>query len=241
MLINGLVPLDTLADHLNSLVQTNGLQISQASVGEEGRFVSVANEGQVIAALQRYFDRSEGVAETHKLVIPKGRHWFDFALEDAGGGFIPVNIKSTEGKSADNCGSKEGVFFSLTGRLPSASQCRDYETYFAYLRSGLLEALADPALQDRDYLFLVCLKSRTGPPRFFVQSLRSIGTLTANGNNPPFQCAWARNQTRVLRDFKDGARTVLEAYQASMGQRAAQYERFMTELGPLLKNLAQPT
>lgn len=234
----GLSTLDTLAARLNALVGADHLNITHTKTGAEGRSTSIENEHEIRSALQDYFEQSGGTLDSFSLSIPAGtRFWYDFALVGSDGSIVPVNIKATTSRSPDNCGSKEGVYFSLTGLLPSAAVCRDYDSYFHALGEGISTALEDSARQARDYHFLVCLKGRGEAPRFFTQSLRSIESLTPNGNNPPFQCHWARNQKPANRDFAAGALNVLMAYKASMAQRAAQYTKFQTSLDPVIRLL----
>lgn len=236
----GLSTLDNLATFLNGLASNRTLEVSSQRLGEDGRTASIRNEGEIREQLVKRFKDEGDQIDGFKIKTPDGtRSWYDFALEhQATNSLVPVNIKSTNGASSDNCGSKEGVFYSLTGQLPSGAIGRDYETYFEALCAGIKEALTAPHRQTRDYYFLICLKSEGQAPRFFVQTLRSIQVLTPNGNNPPFQCAWARNQVRVERSFPDGVLFVLSAYQASMQQRAAQYFKFQAALEPLIKQLS---
>lgn len=235
----GLETLDNLAEYLNTLVRRQSLCITQAEDGQEGRAVSIENEHEIREALLQYFEDEGGQVDKFTITKPAGnRFWYDFALVGEDGGLVPVNIKSTTSRSADNCGSKEGVYYSLTGLIPSQATCKDYDTYFEALREGISSATHCQERQQRDYFFLVCLKGRASLPQFFVQTLRSIQTFTPNGNNPPFQCSWARNQVRVPRTFEEGALHVLSAYRTSMGQRASQYAKFQAALDPVMQQLA---
>lgn len=239
----GLGALDALAKHLNELACGNSTSVSGQVSGEDGRSASIRNEGEIKGLLINHFKSCGGKFEGFSISCPTStRFWYDFALERQNGKFlVPVNIKSTTGASADNCGSKEGIFYSLTGRIPDASICRDYDSYFKALQTGIGEALTENERQQKDYYFLVCLKSEKGPPKFFVQTLRSIETLTPNGNNLPFQCAWARNQKRKQQSFKEGVLAVLSAYQASMQLRAEQSTKLNTYLKQLINELNKPT
>ena len=44
------------------------------------------------------------------IVIPKERSWCDIIIQA-----IPINLKLTEAKTADNCANKRAIFFSITG------------------------------------------------------------------------------------------------------------------------------
>lgn len=236
----GLSTLELLSAHLNDLVSGQHLSVSGQKSGEDGRSVSIRNEDEIKQRLIKHFDNHDGQLDGFSISCPTStRCWYDFTLVHQETNFlVPVNIKSTTGSSADNCGSKEGIFYSLTGQTPSTAICKDYDTYFEYLRIGIEEALKRPERQQQDYYFLVCLKSHGLPPKFFVQTLRSIESFTPNGNNLPFQCAWARNQHRVHRSFANGVLEVLSAYQASMQLRAAQYSKFQASLDSLIRLLA---
>jgi hypothetical protein len=57
------------------------------------------------------------------IVIPKERSWCDIIIQA-----IPINLKLTEAKTADNCANKRAIFFSITGSsdYPYSSTWNDF-------------------------------------------------------------------------------------------------------------------
>lgn len=51
----------------------------------------------------------------YALQIAEARYWYDFSVSGPGF-FIPVNVKVSSFKSADNLSSKEGLFYALPAR-----------------------------------------------------------------------------------------------------------------------------
>ena len=74
---------------------------------EDERVNSLLNEKDVLSKITE-INNSTNVLEGYELLVPKARHWYDFALkkEDF---LMPVNIKITDTKNADNVNSKEGI------------------------------------------------------------------------------------------------------------------------------------
>ena len=117
--------------------------------------------------------------------IPTKRYWYDILIEYKGEKY-PINIKMTSNSgSADNVGSKIGMFYALTGIWPdNVKGLNQWKTFNEKLTENF-----NPT-NNSDYYFLVCFKD-TG--KFLFTSLKQIETLVPNGNNLPFQCNWGNN------------------------------------------------
>jgi len=69
---------------------------------KDGRTDSLLNEDEVLKIIENKF----------KVEIPNAREWANFYVNN-----IPVNIKITTTKTADNANSKNGLFYALTGKI----------------------------------------------------------------------------------------------------------------------------
>jgi len=166
-------------------------------------------------------------AQGLQLSIAPARHWFDFVVTNQSGLFLPVNVKVSTLKSSDNLSSKEGVFFALTGVAPDKVRISTWEQFCEQMA---LHLGTDPA---SDYFFLVISKQNAGD--VFWTSLKSIHELVPNGNNPPFQCNWGRNRSRIARSDDDARKYILGVLRETFVLRAAALESFDRHLKEALK------
>ncbi len=209
--------LNRLCDYLSRSLSSGGLKLAAAS--GDGRVDSQASEQEISKTLLNYAEANEWFSQEHGLSIQIAppRHWFDFCVKGHGF-FLPVNVKVSACKSADNLSSKEGVFFALTGVDPSGVTINTWERFF-----GNLAELRgkDPRA---DYYFLVVHKEHKGD--VFWTSLKCIGQLDPNGNNPPFQCHWGKNRGRVSRSVEDAENYILGVLGETFRLRAEAWHSF---------------
>lgn len=88
-------------------ILTAAKSISLSSGEGDGRLDSAMKETPFLIELKRI------LLEKHlewDIVIPKERSWCDIIIQA-----IPINLKLTEAKTADNCANKRAIFFSITG------------------------------------------------------------------------------------------------------------------------------
>jgi len=124
---------------------------------------------------------------------------------------IPINIKITTTKTNDNINAKEGIYFSLTGKVYIDSN--DWYHFLTSLKSNL--AQKEPAT---DYYFLIVNKEDTQD--IFFNSLRMIKYFVPNGNNPPFQVKWTDNKIPDKVSFEVAKKRILGALGVTLYQRA---------------------
>ncbi len=152
-----------------------------------------------------------------KVDIPKYRSWYDFSFKD-NNLFIPVNIKITETTKADNLNAKLGIYYALTGLLPTFPNEINWLRYFEELSNNI------GSNKDRDYYFLIINKQNTN--EVIVNSLKSLKKLVPNGNNLPFQCRWCDNKEPVKRTFLQAEKFLLTTFGKSIKLRAEIYFQF---------------
>lgn len=210
--------LDSLQRYLAKSLTTGGLALDKSQ--SDGRLNSQVNERQISQALQLYAVANEdfGLAGCSIEISPP-RFWYDFLVK-APGIYLPVNVKVSSLEGNDNLSSKEGVFFALTGLDPKSIKINDWERYCEGIGSYLGN---DPTA---DYYFLVINKKKPGD--VFWTSLKRLSELTPNGNNPPFQCNWAKNRTHTQRSEVEAQNYILRILRQTFVLRAKALESFDT-------------
>ena len=159
----------------------------------------------------------ELIATKFDINEPNSREWFDFSFEEKGV-FYPVNIKVTTTVTADNLNCKLGIYYCLTGLLPDFSNGINWLSYFEKLYNNLGKH------KNKDYYFLIVNKDN--PKDIFVNSLKHIPQLQANGNNLPFQCRWNDNRESKKRTFDESKQFILSKFGESIKLRAEIYFNF---------------
>jgi len=184
---------------------------------KDGRINSTINEERVLLLIkQKYND----IIKT-----PKIRDWYDFAIE-TDEYFYPVNIKITDTTHADNLNCKLGIYYALTGKLPSFDNEISWIHYFESLHDYMIE-------NNKDYYFLIINKNN--PNDVFVNGLKTLKTLQPNGNNLPFQCKWNMNRYPEERTFDEAKAFILKNFGLSIKQRAEIYFIFKRLFGEYLE------
>ncbi len=168
-------------------------------INEDGRINSIENEQEILDAI---------CANFKNIQIAPPRFWYDFKIE--GDIFVNIKISDLTNHAADNCSSKLGMGYALTGiqNMPTA-----WEKFHDMLKSELKLGY--------DYYFLIINKNDTTD--CFWTSLKRIKTLIPNGNNLPFQCDWSANREFSGRSEIDAMRYILQTYIASWDKKSSGY------------------
>lgn len=172
----------------------------------DGRINSVFNEDEICDLLNEKFI----------IYRPKIRDWVDFYFIE-NEIFIPVNIKVSTTKTADNLNCKLGIYYALTGQIPPFNNGVSWENYFGTLRENLQENTAD-------YYFLIINKDN--PNDVFATSLKGLESINPNGNNLPFQAKWDSNRNHIHRDFTQAEEFILTTFGESLKLRVDAYFSF---------------
>lgn len=199
----------------------------------DGRNDSAENERELSLALQLYASASEWFQDNGlRIEVARARYWYDFLVRNEDETlWIPVNVKVSSLQGNDNVSSKEGLFYALTGVRPIGPLTYNWDRYCANLADNL------GADRRADYYLLVVSKATVGT--VFWTSLKQLEAVTSNGNNPPFQCNWARNQKRVERSFEDASAMLLSALRETFRLRADAYLSFEKHLDGVLEEIPQ--
>lgn len=164
---------------------------------EDGRVNSITDEDTVIDLLIEKYGE-ENVKK------PAARCWWDVKLFG-----YPLNIKSSDfAKGAsDNFSSKAAILYALT----DLSEDKVNVTSWGKFQDALKNHSGTE--NNRDYYIIVVDK---GTREVYLQSLKSLNKLTANGNNLPFQIKWRDNIQPVQRDYGQAYEFLVGCYKESV-------------------------
>ena len=189
-------------DLLKQILQDNPLTEELVQGTGDGRLDSALSEQVVINHLK-------SILPNTNIIEAPARYWYDIAIQEEEK-FFPINIKITNGTSADNVSSKKGMYYALTGIRPEEEKGLDkWETFIQKLTHNYRAS-------DADYYFIVCFKD-TGELLF--TSLKHLETLVANGNNLPFQCNWSHNKHSTTRSQDEQLHYIMDTFISSYIKR----------------------
>lgn len=197
---------DLLAKELETFIYSKD-NLVKSSTGD-GRGESSESEENFRTALKKHLEENS----LFRAVPAPPRYWYDIAIyyEDF---FIPVNIKLTDKKQADNVSSKLGLFYALTGIRPENVKGINYWKSYN-------EKLAEnyDSTCNTDYYFIIYDKNTEN---ICINSLKRINKLTPNGNNLPFQCNWGDHENRSYstRNKEEQCKYLMDIYIQSWKKR----------------------
>lgn len=169
------------------------------SSNPDGRVNSCLDEETIITMLELRFPK--------RLQYCKTRHWFDFMVYDYVYGFLPVNIKTSMMKNADNTGNLSICVQSYTPYCLDAK--KNYKN--GQLTTILMDCFMSKHYNrnmKKDYYFVVVNKN--DPTDIIINSVKGLSVLTPNIHNMPFQVNWNKNRlfqyepiTKKIRIFQE--------------------------------------
>jgi len=177
---------------------------------EDGRLSSAISENTVIDYLADSLSNTDIYIEK----APRPRYWYDFCIKYHGN-FYPVNLKITEGRTADNISSKFGMFYALTGLQYDEIKDEGNLNHWEDFNKALKKFYCD---NDKDYYFLIVFKNTN---KILFTSLKRIDTLVPNGNNLPFQCNWGKNISFTTRSREEQCAYILQTFTESFKRKVS--------------------
>ncbi|WP_297578138.1 restriction endonuclease [Helicobacter sp. UBA3407] len=175
---------------------------------DDGRLNSATNEEMILKQLLEKFK---------EIKTPSIREWYDFRIYDKEEIFVNIKISDLNNGAADNCSSKLGMGYALSG-------VRNMPLAWDKFHSMLVDELK----VGYDYYFLVINKNDTQD--CFYTSLKRIQTLVPNGNNLPFQCDWSKNREFSNRTEIEAMRYILDIYIKSWDKKVKGYPFALKEM-----------
>lgn len=185
---------------------------------EDGRVNSCLDEPKVIEMLIEKF--------SEKIKKPKCRMWYDILALDYMYGWVPINIKTTTTRTADNVGNFALCVYAYTDEI------LDIHTDKSYDNGKMCHILFDKfknkkynTNNKKDYYFIVL--NKTDASDIIVNSVKGLTILRPNINNLPFQVNWSKN-----REFKyEPINTKIKLFIACLQNTKPSYkETFMSNI-----------
>lgn len=172
---------------------------------DDGRINSCKDEKTIIANIKKSFP--------NRVRVPDKRFWFDILILDRLYRWLPVNIKSTTMKTADNTGNLAMCVYSFTDYAMNPYSCKN--TYnngkMADILIKKIQAQSFNKTPKRDYYFLVVNKKN--PSDIVINSLKGLSKLTPNINNLPFQVKWNDNRDFEYKPIKESVESFITVLQ----------------------------
>jgi len=172
------------------------------SIKKDGRKNSCNDEDTIIDILVKKFG--------DRIIVPpeKSRMWYDILVYDYKYHWIPVNIKSTTMKTADNTGNLTMCVYSYTDEILDLHKKPTY-------KNGEMSRILFNKLKNReynnsskDYYFLVI--NKTNSSDVIINSILGLTSLTPNSNNLPFQVKWSANRIYNYRPIREKIDTFIK-------------------------------
>lgn len=120
-------------NNIRELLQANPLHNDLVVGTGDGRLDSALSETVVI-------DHLKTILPDCEIEVAPARYWYDISITKDGK-FFPINIKITNGNTADNISSKKGMYYALTGIRPEVEKGLDkWETFIQKLTINYTES-----------------------------------------------------------------------------------------------------
>lgn len=191
-------------EEIKNIIENGLITFETSKNHSDGRINSIDDEKSIVEYIKGLFP-SENIIEAPP------RFWYDICLK-FDDNLFPINIKSTEGATADNISSKEGLYYALTGRDPKKDKVTNFVPF-----NNQITKYYNPTCKE-DYYLCIFLKEKR---KFFFSSLKRIPVVVPNGNNLPFQCKWDQENLKYSeRNLKEQGDYLMEAYISSYIKRA---------------------
>ena len=186
----------------------NTENISISKKHEDGRINSIDDEDTIIDILVKKFGDN--------IQKPPPRCWWDLKVFG-----VPINIKVSAFKTADNFSAKGAVLYSLTNlseqEIDSVKSWKDFQDKLV-----LGKDIKD---NNRDYYCIVLNKTTN---EVMLQGLKTLTKLTPNGNNLLFQINWSKNKTIINRTHKEAYDFIVGAYKESVKKKVSVHAGYET-------------
>lgn len=177
-------------------------ELSCSTKTNDGRTNSCIDEENIINILMNTNIKD-------RLYIPLKRHWFDIAIYDYQYGLLPINIKSTTTKTADNTGNLTMCVYSITNyNIDLKQSYQNGEMSKIYINS--IKNKNYNKISKRDYYFIIINKENNS---IISNSLKGLISLTPNINNLPFQVKWCDNKSFVYKNIQTVSNMIKKAIQ----------------------------
>jgi len=185
------------------------LELSRCS--NDGRISSCIDENIITEKLKNSKNFKD------RIKVPKERWWYDILVKDNYYGWLPVNLKTTTTKTADNTGNLAMCVQAYTDEevllhphKNPRSKLSKPSTNNGSMSRILIHKLQNKCLNyksKKDYYFIVVNKTNGD---VILNSVKGLVELTSNLHNIPFQIKWNKNNRFVYGNIKDKSNMFLQ-------------------------------
>ena len=197
---------------IEAIEYLNTVKIILCTKYSDGRRNSQEDEDIIIKLLQDKFGEEN-------IIDGEDRYWWDVKIF----GYY-VNIKTSDftKKASDNISSFAGILYAFT--QISADEISKHPKSQQFLNA--MQGTRDVD-NNRDYYLLVVDKSTT---KVYLNSVKALTKITANGNNLPFQINWSKNTVPVQRTHSEAHDFVVQCIKKGIRAQRAKWEGFDEKL-----------
>ena len=196
----------------NKLIQVakylNDCVIDVCESHDDGRVNSITDENTIIDILEEQYGKSN-------IIRPEAREWYDVKIFGH-----PINIKSSNCTTNDNFSSKKSLLYALTQlSKDEIDNCRTWQDFQNLIRDEGKEE------NHRDF-YIIVLNKKTN--EVYLESLKTLKTITPNGSNIPFQVNWEKNKKPVIRTHKEAYDFLIGTYKKSIEKKLKAFDGYET-------------
>ena len=187
------------------------------SVSSDGRIDSANDESKFIDRFQEIMNNMG-----HEVVKAKSRHWYDLKINS-----IPVNLKITSCKSADNAFNKKSIAYTLIGDIETVEKYREtnFDDWFSKIKN-YYEAMTVDRNPMKEYYYLVLNKTSN---EILFKSILDIHTYKKNSSGNVLQIDWKnefQNKEYICNDAKQKMRELLTTIQQAVREETEKSRGF---------------
>lgn len=169
-----------------------------------------SNDGRVNSALAEslIISKIKSIVGEDNVFEPKVRNWYDVLLHDEQWGWFPVDIKITGMKSsqADNGANLASCVYALTDENLDLTKTYNNGKMSELIVSKIKNSELNHNHQ-KDYFYFVINKTDC---KCIINSVKGLGVLRGNLQNPPFQICWYKNKKYKYNTIEDSVKQFID-------------------------------
>ena len=210
---------------MNSVLEKTIYEISktvlnafQFSISRYGRIDSANDEGRFIHNFASIMGQIG-----YPVIKAKARHWYDLKICD-----IPVNLKLTSCKCADNAFNKKSIAYTLIGDIETVEKLREtnYDEWFSKIKKYFENMPSQRNPVKYEYYYLVINKTTK---EVLFKSILDIHTYKKNSSGNVLQIDWKnefQNKSYTSTDGRGKMRELLNNVQQAIIEEVQKSKSF---------------
>ena len=174
--------------------------INLCKISNDGRINSSLDEDEIKRILKEIF--SDRIKE------PPERSWYDICVYDYQYGWLPINIKTTTTKTADNIAN-----LAMCVHVYTDEELNLNKNY----NNGEMSQILTKKIKKKEYNYnskkdyYVLVVNKKNNKDIIVNSIKGLTQLKPNLNNIPYQVCWDKNRIFNYKTIKKNIKMLLDA------------------------------